>query len=291
MNTVTVDTELSPPFNNPIGVCSWIFGHHNYVDIAESVMELGLDGVELMVDIYKHDPVKIKDIFSAQGLSIFSMTPDNVDIASPKDSLREEAVRYYELLIEYASALGSPAITAHEYVGRAQPADNRVLEWHRLVDSCARIAAKAAQENIYLVFEPLNRNIVSSVINSSLALRLAQQVNSNSFGLVLDTFHMAQEEQDSVSAIEQCQEYLKLYQVADSNRLGIGAGNINFEAQFAALQRVDYRHPIVIECCVDILGPSLSQQEVNQSFLRESINVSAKWLKLRAHAKQLQSGY
>jgi len=278
MNAQLANREARDLANNPIGVCSWIFGHHNYQEIARTAAELGLDGIELLVDIYKHDPHKIKEIFSAQGLTILSMTPDNVDIASPEANTRAQSIRYYELLIEYAAALGSPAITAHEVVGRNQPVDNRTLEWQRLVDSCYRLAAKASQANIQVVFEPLNRNIVSSVINSSQALKLAQQINSDSFGIVLDTFHMTKEEQDCALAIEQCHAFLKLYQIADSNRLGIGQGETPFMPQFAALERIGYHSPVVIECCVNITGPSLSAQKVDQHRLRESIAISAQWL-------------
>jgi sugar phosphate isomerase/epimerase len=262
----------------PIGLCSWVFGHHDYARMAQQAVELKLHGLELMVDIFLHDPIKVKDIFSARNLSIFSMTPDNVDIAHPDDVSRDRSIDYYESLIDYAAVLGSPSVTVHEYVGRSVSIDNRALEWQRLVESCKRIAKKASHRNISVVFEPLNRNIVSSIINSSLALELAQQVDSHSFGIVLDTFHMAQEEWDSILAIERCQEYLKLYQVADSNRLGIGEGDTDFEAQFAALRRIGYQAPIVIECCVDITAPSLSEQSVNQSALHHSITASLEWL-------------
>jgi len=248
--------------------------------MAQYATEIGLNGFELMVDIQNKDPVRIKDIFSNQGLSIFSMTPDNVDICSLNDSHREKAIQYYESLIDYACLIDSPMITAHEFVGRTNPKDLRSLEWQRLVDSCIRITKKAERKNISVVFEPLSRNIVSSVINSQLAVELAQQVNSPNFAIVLDSFHMAKEEIETSLAIIKCQDYLKLFQIADSNRLGIGDGTTNFDIQFNTLKSIEYHHPIIIECCVDIKGPSLKEQNlVNSDILYDSISKTYEWLK------------
>src|SRR5215467_313465 len=134
-----MDEEMT----RPLGVCSWIFGHHDHQQIAGYLESSGLDGVELMADIRRQDPLELGRIFSSHGLRFFSMTPANVDIAEIDRRKRKEAVSYYADLIDFAVELKSPAITCHEHVGRREPQDDRLEEWKRIVDSCREISAKA----------------------------------------------------------------------------------------------------------------------------------------------------
>jgi sugar phosphate isomerase/epimerase len=87
-------------------------------------------------------------------------------------------------------------------------------------------------------FEPLNRYLCRFILKSTDALALLTQTNASNMTVVLDAFHMNLEEDDPVKAIIQCGDKLSAYQVADSNRKGIGFGHIKFERHFAALDAI-----------------------------------------------------
>lgn len=263
----------------PLGICSWIFGHHDYKKIAQNAAIMGFNGVELMVDIEKHDPEKIRKIFGDYNLKIFSMTPINVDIAHRDDGHRQRAIAYYKNLIEYALILNSPCITCHEYVGRTEPYECYADEWARIVDACQIISGVAQKNNVQVVFEPLNKTIASSVTTCGAGMKLVSDVSNPIFNLVLDTFHMYKEEDDACAAIEACGRHLKMFQIADSNRKGIGLGSINFSKQFESLNKINYCGPLIIECAVGINGPSLKNQLVDYREIEKSVNHSVSWIK------------
>ena len=230
-----------------IGVTTWIFGNTDLVPLAETIAQMGLDGVELYVDIDRLAAKDVQKIFAERGLEIFSLTPGNVDLASSDSNLRRKAIDYYKRLIDYGTELGQPIITCHEYI---QNQMDSIYSGSReiLAQSCQEIAVYARTAKIQLGFEPLNRYLSRFILNSQDALSLLAEINAANMTVILDAFHMNLEEDDPVKAIQRCGEQLGIYQIADSNRQGIGFGHSNLEAQLNALDTIQYSRPIIIEC-------------------------------------------
>jgi D-psicose/D-tagatose/L-ribulose 3-epimerase len=263
---------------NPVAVCTWIFGHHDMTDIASRISSMGLAGVEVFVDAHSSAPGELRKIFIDHGLQVFSVTPDNVDIAHAHGPAREQAIACYDGLIDFAGHLGSDAITCHEFVGRSRPHDDPAREWDRLADACRRITARAASQGINVVFEPLNRSLVSAVRNAERARALVALVDAPGFGIVLDTYHMHREETDPAEAIRTCGPLLRTFQISDSGRGRIGSGEIDFEAQMLALLDVGYSGPLILECS-SLPGPSPLRREVDLAKLETDLRISREWLR------------
>ena len=90
------------PMKNPVAACTWVFGHHDMVDIASRVASLGLAGAEVFLGARPCAPRELRRIFEDHGLQVFSMTPDNVDIAHVHGPTREQAIACYDRLIDFA---------------------------------------------------------------------------------------------------------------------------------------------------------------------------------------------
>jgi len=230
-----------------IGVTTWIFGNLKIADIADIIAQMGFDGVELYVDIDRCPVKNVQMIFADKGLEIFSMTPSNVDLASNDPDDRVEAINYYKKLIDYGYELGKPIITCHEYI-QNQMGSIYSGSIEVLAESCREIAIHAQQAKINLGFEPLNRYLCRFILNSVDAISLLNQINMPNMTIILDAFHMNIEEDNPVKAIKQCGDKLSVYQIADSNRQGIGFGHIDFHQHFAALDEIKYTNPIILEC-------------------------------------------
>ena len=230
-----------------IGVTTWIFGNTDLVTLAETIAQIGLDGVELYADIDRLAAKDVKQIFADRGLEIFSLTPGNVDLASSDSNFRRNAIDYYKRLIDYGAELGQPIITCHEYI-QNQMGSSYSGSLEILIQSCQKITAHAQAAKIQLGFEPLNRYLCRFILNSQDVLALLTEIDAVNMTVILDAFHMNLEEDDPVKAILRCQDRLSIYQVADSNRQGIGLGHTNFKAQLAALDTIKYTNPIIIEC-------------------------------------------
>ncbi len=262
-----------------IGVCTWIFGNIELVKLADTIATMGFDGVELYVNLDRISAFEVKNIFADRGLEIFSLTPINVDLASQDFSTRKKAIDYYKKAIDYGAELGEPIVVCHEYI---QNQLNHVylgaVEY--LIESCQEIALYAKQANIKLGFEPLNRYLCRFILTSNDAINLLTQINASNMTIVLDAFHMNLEESDPVKAIMQCGDRLSLYQVADSNRQGIGSGHTDFEAHLNALDAINYTGAIVLEPAGLRQTPG-SSEKIDLDAIKFHLQKSKNWLENR----------
>ncbi len=259
-----------------IGVTTWIFGNTDLVALAEMIAQIGLDGVELYVDIDRLAAKDVKKIFADRGLEIFSLTPGNVDLASSDSNLRRKAIDYYKRLIDYGAELGQPIITCHEYI-QNQMGSTYSGSLEILARSCQEIATHAQSAKIQLGFEPLNRYLSHFILNSQDALSLLTEINAANMTIILDAFHMNLEEDDPAKAILRCKDKLSIYQIADSNRQGIGCGHTNFEVQLAALDTIKYTSPIIIECAYPRQIPG-SPLDGSLEQIKSYVTASKNWL-------------
>jgi sugar phosphate isomerase/epimerase len=72
-------------------------------------------------------------------------------------------------------------------------------------------------------------------------LDLAERIGADSFGLLLDTFHMNIEEPAIEDSIRACGDRIFHFHVADSNRWHPGAGHLDFRAILETLAATGYR--------------------------------------------------
>lgn len=272
----TINIESEVPMKRKIGVTTWIFGNNSLVDTANIIGQMGFDGVELFVDINRVSPKDVKEIFESNGLEIFSLTPGNVDLGSSDRKIRRYAIDYYKNFIDYGAELGQPIIVCHEYIqNQMGSVYSGTIEL--LSESCREIAFHAEQVNIKLGFEPLNRYLCRFILKSTDVLSLLSQIYASNMTIVLDAFHMNLEEDDPVKAIMRCGDKLSLYQIADSNRKGIGFGHTNFEQHFAALDAIQYTNPIILECAHPRQTPG-SQAEGSLDEIKLYLSASKNWL-------------
>lgn len=265
-----------------IGVCTWIFGAIELVSLADIIAAMEFDGVELYVDFERISAREVKDIFADRGLEIFSLTPINVDLASSDRTKSNKAIDYYKKAIDYGAELGQPIIVCHEYIHK-QFNNVYLGSLELLVKACQEIASYAEKANLTLGFEPLNRYLCRFILTSTDALNLLTQINASNMTIVLDAFHMNIEESDPVKAIKQCGDRLSLYQIADSNRQGIGLGHTDFHSHLAALDAINYTGAIVLEPAGIRQTPGSSEQ-VNLDDLKFQLQKSKNWLLNRTKA-------
>ena len=230
------------------GVCSWIFGDTPLPQVAELLSGLGYDGIELFGDWERYPARRTQHILSDHGLSVFSLTPENVDLAHPGSEIRKAARDYYLRLLDYAAELGSSLISCHGAVGRVRAIAGQVQEEHLLSEEVSALSERAEALGLRIALEGLNR-YESHLLNTAGALRsFADEVGSSAVGILLDTYHMNIEEENLAGAIRTAGRDLFLFHVADSNRRAVGRGHIPFAGILRSLEQADYSGPIVVEC-------------------------------------------
>ena len=220
-----------------LGVCTWTFGDLALDEIAQRLSTLGFDGVELMGDLARYQVGEAARVLQDYGLAVFSLTPENVDLAHPDRAVRAGAIAYYLRLLDFAAELRNPIVACHGYVGRVRAVSTLAEERAVFVSSVAQIAERARELGLRLVMEVLNRYEAHLLNTATEALDFVTEVGAENVGILLDAYHMNIEEANPAGALHQAGERLWLYHAADSNRQGIGRGH----AQRRTLEHRDDR--------------------------------------------------
>ncbi|MEW5959319.1 MAG: sugar phosphate isomerase/epimerase family protein [Chloroflexota bacterium] len=265
-----------------LGVCTWTFGDISLAEIAQRLAALDYDGVELMGNLDACQPAVAAKILQDHNLQVFSLTPDNVDLAHPDDSIRGKAIDYYRRLLDFAAELGRLLVSCHGYVGRVRPVSTQSQERTMFVEAVRQIAERAAQLDLRLVMEVLNRYEAHLLNTAAEAVAFVSEVGTDNVGILLDAYHMNIEEADPARALRQAGRRLWLYHAADSNRQGIGRGHTDFIGQLAALSQIGYQGPIILECTAPGPDPfTVIKGQDSLDWLEIYLQESRAWLKGR----------
>jgi D-psicose/D-tagatose/L-ribulose 3-epimerase len=261
--------------NRKLGVCTWTFGPQPLEETLARIKALGYDGVELHGDLDAFRPQAVRSLLSDHDLEVFSLTPDNVDPATPDADTRRTALGYYRRLVNFAAELGEPVVSFHGLVGRIAPLASMAEEEQLLVEALHTVCDHARHAGIRVVYEVLNRYESHLVNTGRAALALLERVGADNLGVLLDAYHMNIEEAAPAEAIREVGPRLGLFHVADSNREGVGRGHTDFAALAQALDEVGYQGPVIVECTAAGANPFTpvkpgDYQAVLEGYLAES---------------------
>jgi sugar phosphate isomerase/epimerase len=236
---------------------------------------LGFQGVELRGDVDLYGPDSVTQTLGDYGLSVFSLTPENVDLAHPDGAIRGEALDYYLRLLDFAAALGHPLVSCHGYVGRVRAIGAAAEERAVFVEAVREIAERAQVLGLRVVMEVLNRYEAHLLNTAAEALDFVTDVGAENVDILLDAYHMNIEEPDPAVALRLAGDQLGLYHAADSNRQGIGRGHTDFGAQLEALAEIGYDGPTILECTAPGPDPFTAIKDADsldwlETYLRES---------------------
>lgn len=122
----------------------------------------------------------------------------------------------------------------------------------------SELAGFAAEHDVRLLVEPLNRYSTPYCNTASDALNIVKSVDNDYVRLMLDTFHMNIEEDSFEHTIEKTREVLLHMHFADNNRKMPGYGHIDFKAIVGALMHAGYGGYVTFEPTIYDGGYELS---------------------------------
>ena len=218
----------------------------------------GYDAVEMFGEPQDVDVPKLKDIFSAYHTPVCGITgmwgQTGKDgwkrkLLSSDRSLVEASKKYVQDCIKMCNSLGGEEMNVCLFADELQGIDrtHSVLTQHekeplvrKAVPILAELCRFAADHGVKLVLEPLNRYSTPYCSTSSDAAAIVKQVKSDSFGMLLDTFHMNIEEDSFEDAIRAAGRLLKHTHFADNNRKMPGSAHLDFTTIIRSLQEIGY---------------------------------------------------
>ena len=226
-------------------------------DLEKSIKtasELGYHGVELhwadpqQIDLDKLqqfcDHYRIKVSAFATGRAYVQ---EGLSLIHEDRQIRQKAVSRLRGFIDAAVAFQATVIIGC-IRGNLAPDDDPPRIMERLAESTHKVANYAADHNVSIVFEAINRYENNYLNTASETLDFIRNHQFPNTKLLLDTFHMNIEDPDVEKAILDSGDLLGYVHFADSNRRYVGAGHIDFQKIMHTLNSIDYEGYISAEC-------------------------------------------
>lgn len=200
------------------------------------IAELGYKGVELAIRDPKFvDINELERLTSSNGLIVPAIGTgqawgeEGLSFTDPDPEIRQAAIERIKSHIPVASHFGAVIIIGL-IRGIVKPGVSQAQAMDWLVEALRDCSTEAFHQGVRLALEPINRYETTLINTASQGLDLIEQVESENFGLLLDTFHMNIEEPEIEASIQSCNNHIFHFHVADSNRWYPGAGHLNFKS-------------------------------------------------------------
>ena len=200
------------------------------------IAELGYEGVELAVrDPGRVTVAALEAALSAHRLQVVALGTgqaygeDGLSFTDSQAEVRAQAIDRFKNHIRLASRLGAVVIVGL-IRGRTQPGAGPTQAMTWLEAALAECVEAAAQQQVQLVLEPINRYETDLINTLDEGLALLQRLGAppSVLGLLPDTFHMNIEEPSLETSLRRAAARITHFHVADSNRWYPGAGHLNF---------------------------------------------------------------
>lgn len=240
------------------GVNTWVWTSpvttEELKKLAPHVKEMGFDWIEVpLEDLADMDHERGAEIIKDHGLGVSAcaaMGPDR-DLIHTDKAVRDNGMAYLKGAIQATQTLGGKNLVGPLYsaVGRTWQStpEERARDTDILVENLGELANFAADFDVVLCVEPLNRFETSFINLAEQAIPIVDRVDHPNCQMMLDTFHMNIEEKSLGDAIRAVGPRLRHVHACENDRGAPGTGNIPWNEVAAALKDIHYAGPVVIE--------------------------------------------
>jgi D-psicose/D-tagatose/L-ribulose 3-epimerase len=242
---------------NRLGASTWIWTSpfsDAELELVDRAKELGFDLLELAVE----DPglitgalVREAGARSGIGFTVGGAFGPDRDLSHEDAEVRRTGIDYVKRCVELAAEIGAPHFVGPLYsaVGKTRMLEPSERQQQRAlaVESIKEVAEYAAERDVKLGIEPLNRFETDLVNTAEQALELIDLVGAPSLGVLLDSFHMNIDEKSLGDAVRLVGEKLLQVHTCENDRGTPGTGHVQWTELFAALRDIDFGGPLVIE--------------------------------------------
>jgi sugar phosphate isomerase/epimerase len=231
----------------------------------ERLARYGYDGIQIMGEPRKYDWKAVRALLDQHNMKCFGSVSIMIagrDLIHADPYYREMTVRYLNECLDMVHALGGSIFTlVPSEVGKIVAMADVDTEWGWAVEGVRQVAEHAANLDIRIGLEPLNRFETNFLNRHDQALRLAQDVGMRNVGVCLDAFHINIEEADPYQAILNTGSQLVDFHVADNNRRPPGEGSWDWARLIGTLKQAGYDEQLTNEFVVPFDRSPLREQQ------------------------------
>ena len=232
----------------------------------DKLLEQRYDAIEMFGEPEKLQLKYLQDVFQSYDVSVCGVTgmwgtisPDGWKrkLLSSDPTFIRASQKYVKQCIQMCQLLGGKKLNIclfaddnlvsidknHQVISEEQkkPVIRRVLP------VLSELCKYGYDRGVQILLEPLNRYSTPYCTTAADAIAIAEQINQDNFGVLLDTFHMNIEEDLFEGAILRLGRLLQHTHFADNNRKMPGRGHIDFKSILKALGQIRYNQYISFE--------------------------------------------
>jgi len=208
--------------------------------------QLGFDAVEIFAPSMESlDLVLLGKCLDAAGVQLAALgtgagwVKHRLQLADPDPAKREEARRFVRSVIDTAGPFGAMAIIG-SMQGRSDAEVDAKSAMSYLAEALEDGGAHAAQYNVPLLYEPLNRYETNQCCTVAQGVQLMRSLSTDNVRLLCDLFHMSIEETDIGDALLCGDKSVGHIHFVDSNRRPVGCGHMNLAPVMRSLRKIGY---------------------------------------------------
>lgn len=234
-------------------------GHwsNDTLHLADHAKELGFDILEVpLMEIEGVDPDAIAKRADSVGIGLCTSTACSreQDIAMPDEEVRRRGIDYLKQCVAKTADMGATVFTGVIYsaIGGKLEAMPDQGYYNRSAEALREVAQYAAERNVSLGIEPVNRYETYLINSAEQAAALADSIGLPNVGVHLDAYHMNIEENEFYAPTKAVAEKLVHYHLSESHRGIPGTGTVDWEQIYRALSESDYRGVVGLESFIEV---------------------------------------
>ena len=223
----------------------WIYWERPEVSIPKAA-ELGFDAVELFTASAEAvDGDQLQRLCDANEIRIAAVGTGagkvlhGWSLTSPDRRVREEAIAFSGEMISFGARFGAATIIG-SIQGNVEPGIERPQAVAWLAEGLTQLGARAQEEGVSLLYEPLNRSETNLFNHLGAAAAFLETFAGGPILLLADLFHMSIEEQSLSGALRENARRIGHLHFADSNRRAVGMGHTDIVDVAKALRDTGY---------------------------------------------------
>lgn len=239
-----------------LGVNTWVWvsplDDEALATIAARAHHIGYEILELPVETPGDwQPARTVETLGQYGIGariVGAMGPgrDLID-----DATRTDTQDYLRHCVDVATAVGSPTVAGPftASTGRVwrMTGDERREVIATLRTALQPVADYAAEREVTLAIEPLNRYETSIINTVAQGLDALDPLLGHGVGLALDTYHLGIEERSAADAIRLAASHCRVVQVCGNDRGAAGGDQTDWNSVFDALDEIGYAGALTLE--------------------------------------------
>lgn len=241
-----------------LAISAWVWTSNpeeNHFEFINKAASIGYRGVEIPTFTGDLDKKCLMETLSSLSKPVKPIIvgggSELMDFTSPDEIPRKNAERYIRKMIDICEYVNSDLICGPLYspvgVLRSVSTSERDKIISRVASSFKKVSEFLENSGVNIALEPLCRYDTYLINTAEQARKLVELIDSDNFGILLDTFHMNIEEESLCAAFETGGDLIFHMQVCENNRGVPGKGQLNWKQIKEGIKKTKYHDWVSVE--------------------------------------------